>query len=321
MAFLRNLVQTFRDERSRRDKARAIATEILNTYDELQALNSLEPGPKVNELLTNLVGLCASSQDERVVNMTIQVLGSKPLRRVLLELRDMCSTAEFHLESHWSKRIHSREEACDSGVWEPDAWDRLRAFPYFGNYEELVRIELAAIYTVLHAPPAKIAYIGSGPLPLTSFCLLQALTEGPNPWGTSSPTEILNIDRSLDAVATSKALAQDLGLVEKGMQFTASDADDEALDLRGFPVVCLAALVGSTQSEKEGLLCSIASRMDAGAILVTRSAWGLRKCLYPELHITDRLLEHLEVCLVLHPHGHVINSVVVFRVKPGPKAG
>lgn len=69
MAFLRNLVQTFRDERSRRDKARAIATEILNTYDELQALDSLEPGPKVNELLTNLVGLCASSQDERVVNM------------------------------------------------------------------------------------------------------------------------------------------------------------------------------------------------------------------------------------------------------------
>ncbi|TLS27034.1 hypothetical protein PpBr36_04880 [Pyricularia pennisetigena] len=318
MSFLRNLVYSFRDERSRRDKARAIATEILNTYDALQAQDSLEPSPKVNELLTNLVGLCASSQDERVVNM---VLGSKPLRRVLLELREMCSTAEFHLEYHWSKRIHSREEACDSsGVWEPDAWDRLRAFPYFGNYEELVRIELSAIFTVLHAPPAKIAYIGSGPLPLTSFCLLQALTEGPNPWGSSSPIEILNIDRSADAVATSKALAQDLGLVEKGMQFTVSDADDEKLDLSGFPVVCLAALVGATQSEKEDLLCSIASRMDAGALLVTRSAWGLRKCLYPELRITDRLLEHLEICLVLHPHGHVINSVVVARVKPRSKA-
>ncbi|TLD04113.1 hypothetical protein PgNI_11262 [Pyricularia grisea] len=319
MSFLHNLVKSFRDERAQRDKARAIATEILNTYDELQSLDSLAPSPKVNELLTNLVGLCASSQDERVVNM---VLGSKPLRRVLVELRDMCSTAEFHLESHWSKRIHNREEACDSsGVWEPDAWDRLRAFPYFNNYEELVRIELAAIYNVLHTPPAKIAYIGSGPLPLTSFCLLQALTEGPNPWGTKRATEILNIDRSADAVATSKALAQDLGLVEKGMQFTVSDADDEILNLRGFPVVCLAALVGSTQGEKEELLCSIASRMDVGALLVTRSAWGLRKCLYPELHITDRMLEHLEVCLVLHPHGNVINSVLVARVKPRAKSG
>lgn len=318
MSFLRKLVHGSSEGRAHRDKANTIVAEIISTYEDLRALDVLEPCPEVNALLTNLVILCTSSQDLRVVAM---VLKSKPLRHLLPSLRDMCSTAEFLLESHWSKRIHHREDSCDSsGVWEPDAWDRLRAFPYFDNYVELVRIELAAIYTVLDSPPAKIAYIGSGPLPLTSFCLLQTLAEGPNPWGVRDcSVDVLNVDQSREAIVTSRSLAEDLGLTNKGMRFIMASADDESLDLTGCQVVYLAALVGATQDEKESFLQSIASRMDPGALLVTRSAWGLRKCLYPDLHITGRLLQHLEVCLVLHPHGLVVNSVVVARVKPRPK--
>jgi len=46
-------------------------------------------------------------------------------------------------------------------------------------------------------------------------------------------------------------------------------------------VVYLAALVGSTQLEKEKLLVGVASRMKAGSLLLVRSAHGLRTLLYP----------------------------------------
>jgi nicotianamine synthase len=62
------------------------------------------------------------------------------------------------------------------------------------------------------------------------------------------------------------------------MRFLCSEAG--ACDLAEFEVVCLAALVGSTQEEKEVLLVNIVAKMREGAILVVRSAHGLRRVLY-----------------------------------------
>jgi nicotianamine synthase len=50
--------------------------------------------------------------------------------------------------------------------------------------------------------------------------------------------------------------------------------------LTEFDVVYLAALVGSTQEEKEVLLINIVGKMRERAILVVRSAHGLRRALY-----------------------------------------
>jgi nicotianamine synthase len=62
------------------------------------------------------------------------------------------------------------------------------------------------------------------------------------------------------------------------MHFLCAEAG--SCDLRDFDVVYLAALVGSTQAEKEELLKGVVGQMREGAILVIRSAHGLRRVLY-----------------------------------------
>jgi nicotianamine synthase len=146
-------------------------------------------------------------------------------------------------------------------------------FPYYENYLDLTRMELSAIHAVTPITPQKIAFIGSGPLPLSSICLYQALNT------SVSPFTVLNIDHDHDALVQSSSLCQKLG--HGGMQFVCEAAGSLQRGLEEFDVVYLAALVGSTQLEKEKLLVSVAARMKEGSLLVVRSAHGLRTLLYP----------------------------------------
>jgi nicotianamine synthase len=152
----------------------------------------------------------------------------------------------------------------------------LVAFTYFNNYVDLTRLELGAIRAVNVTPIRKIAFIGSGPLPMTSLQLVRIL---------SHPVEILNIDHDCTAISQSSRLCERLGSKAKGMKFICSQAG--TCDLADFDVVYLAALVGSTQEDKEMLLTDIAAKMRRGAVLVVRSARGLRKVLYPVIAIVQ----------------------------------
>ncbi len=100
------------------------------------------------------------------------------------------------------------------------------------------------------------------------------------------------------------------------MEFLCAEATSPTKDLAEFDVVYMAALVGISQAEKEGIMLQVVGRMRPGALLVVRSSWGLRTCLYPEVDLaTERLLTRLEPCVVVHPYGQVVNSVIVARVK------
>ncbi|KLU92778.1 nicotianamine synthase 3 [Magnaporthiopsis poae ATCC 64411] len=293
--------------------AQDAADRIVDAYNSLTRENSLAPSPSVNRILSSLVKLCSEIHDHDTVD---RILHDERVESVLPELRRFCAESEFLLERHWAEWVQSDEDRDVS----TSAWDRLCRFPYYSNYVELVRIELAALFTVLPSPPTKIAYIGSGPMPLTSICIMQALAGVGSPWGAwkGDPlTEILNIDCDDSALRISSEMASQLDLTgEARMRFAKADAKDFDLDLSGYQVVYLAALVGSTNEEKEKCILNVASRMDTGAVILTRSAWGLRKCLYPELQISrPALLRCLDVCLVVHPYGAVVNSVMVARVK------
>jgi len=206
--------------------------------------------------------------------------------------------------------------------------ERLTSFPYYENYEQLTRLELFAISSV--GPlPRKIAFIGSGPLPLSSLCLLQMLKNGTGTAKGSSrmhfmrdPSEpdgdvvILNIDRDEAAIAASLRLSMELGDEGRGMEFICTEAGSDAQDLREFDAVFIAALVGLSQAEKEDIVLKVAAKMRDGAILVIRSTWGLRTCLYPEMDMTtETLLGKLDVCLVVHPYSQVVNSIIIARVR------
>lgn len=248
------------------------------------------------------------------------MLADASLQAVLPSLRRICADAEACLELHWAEHILK-------GKNPDEVFDRLKSFPYYDNYEELTRLELCAILSATKTAPTRVAFIGSGPLPLTSLCLLHSLKNSqlsrslssPSPAAASpgaEPVVVLNVDYNEAAIAASLSLSLALGERGRGMEFICADASSASKDLGEFDVVYMASLVGISQAEKESIILQVASRMRKGALLVVRSSWGLRTCLYPEVDLAvESLLKRLEPCTLLHPYGQVVNSVFVAKVR------
>jgi len=138
-------------------------------------------------------------------------------------------------------------------------------------------MELNALHTVEpDRPLARFAVLGSGPLPLTSVCIADALQHG-----KCGPTCIHNVDQDPLAIAQSRKLCCALGHTEETMCFHCADAQADTLDLYAFDVVYLAALAGTCNEEKHEIIASVVKRMRAEALLVLRTAHSLRGLLYP----------------------------------------
>ncbi|PHH74474.1 hypothetical protein CDD83_4562 [Cordyceps sp. RAO-2017] len=291
--------------------ARNIIDHVLAIHAALRQQADLRPGRPVDELLTSLVERCVQIHDTAVVQ---EVLADPGLRAALPSLQSMCARAECCLEAHWA-------DAIAQGTDADDVYRLLRSFPYYDNYERLARLELCALCS-LGPMPTRVAFIGSGPLPLTSLCLLEALRGGGGGGVGAERRDdvgVLNIDRDEPAIAASRRLAAKLGHRARGTDFVCAEAGSDAVDLAPFDVVYLAALVGASQAEKERLLIDVVRTMREGALAVVRTSWGLRTCLYSQFDVTTKaVLRWLDVCLVLHPYGDIVNSVIVARVKPSP---
>ena len=231
----------------------------------------------------------------------------------------MCSEAEYLLEMHWAERIAM---APDAGA----AAALLESFPYYANYEELTRLEINALLSVEPKLPAKVAFVGSGPLPLTSLQFLWALESGCLPGshpaqglsyrigGADGNIELLNIDHDEPAIRTAKALVAKLGPRGRGMGFMNAAAESDAYDLRRFDAVYLAALVGETQGQKENLLLKVAGKMREGALVVMRTSWGLRSCLYP---VSGRRQKEKKKKKEKRPHEYVLSVLTLLLIKIG----
>lgn len=138
-------------------------------------------------------------------------------------------------------------------------------------------MELNAIASVKPDQPLKkFAILGSGPLPLTSLCILQALKQQNHP-----PVSVHNVDHDSWAISASSELCRKLGHNKDSMNFHCADAKSKSLDLYDFDVVYLAALVGINNEQKNDAILEIVSNMRPGALLMLRSAHSLRGLLYP----------------------------------------
>ncbi|KAL0475995.1 nicotianamine synthase [Neurospora intermedia] len=292
-------------------KAQLIALSILDTHTQLKKLPSYQPGEEINRLLGTLVHTCVQIHPQNIIQ---QILDFPGLQQMLPSLRTICSEAESCLENHWAERALALAHQGHETVLKTLQID----FPYFQNYVDLARLELSAIRAALPPnatkPLKKITFIGSGPLPLTSWCLLDEIrkTAGQN---DMIPT-ICNMDMCPRAIDVSSQLNGALGPWGEGMEFLCGEAGSSSISLEDSDVVYVAALVGLSQEDKEEIFLKVVRTMRPGALLVVRSAWGLRTCLYPAVNVTtERLLGVLECCAVVHPFTDVVNSVVVARVR------
>ncbi|KAJ1425521.1 Nicotianamine synthase [Sesbania bispinosa] len=226
---------------------------------------------------------------------TIDVTKLTPsVQQIRSNLIRLCGEAEGLLESHYSTILSSYHNPLH----------HLSIFPYYSNYLKLALLEFTILTNHCTLLPTKIAFIGSGPLPLTSLVLASKHLK---------TTTFHNYD--LDPSANSKALrlvSTDPDL-SKRMVFHTSDILDVSNALKEYEVVYLAALVGMNKEEKNRIIDHLAKYMAPGAFLMLRSAHGARAFLYPVVDPND--LRGFEVLSVFHPTDDVINSVIIARKK------
>jgi SAM-dependent methyltransferase len=263
------------------------AVTLHRLYRQLAAQASLAPGPVVDALFGRLVDLVTTASLPAVQRL----VDDPVVQAIQPRLHQLCARAETELESAWAERVMASDQPCEE----------LERFPYYGNYGQLTRLEWYAIGGVTTCRPRRVAFVGSGPLPLSAMLLARD-------YGVT----VTSYDRDPGAVEQGRRLAAALGLA--GLTFHRADAC-RCPDLRGYDVVILAALVGMNAPEKRRVLRQLYARLRPGALLAARSAHGARTLLYPALDLGA--LEGLELLAVLHPFHQVINSVVLAQ-KPVP---
>jgi nicotianamine synthase len=257
------------------------ADRIVHLADQLAALSHLRPGPRTNALFGDLVQAILSAPDRQAG----EILAHPEVDGRRGAIRDLSARGETALEHAWAEHI----------VTAPDPRATLATFPYLDNYDRLTALEVRLL---LHAggTPRSVAVLGCGPLPLSTFGYAEALG-----------CPVVGLDRDPAAVALARRVAARVG--PTAVRFEEADAAD--VGLRGYDAVVLAALVGETPSAKAAILHQVAGAMRPGAMLLARSARGLRTLLYPPVDLAA--MAGFEVLEVVHPTDDVVNSVVVAR--------
>ncbi|TQD71180.1 hypothetical protein C1H46_043285 [Malus baccata] len=264
-----------------------LVQRVCELYEKISSLESLKPSQDVNMLFTQLVLACIPPSP---IDVSKLCRGVQEIRSNLIRL---CGEAEGLLENHFSTILGSFEHPLD----------HLDIFPYYSNYLKLSKLEFNILSQHFTRVPSKIAFVGSGPLPLTSIVLAS---------NHLTKTSFDNYD--IDTLANSMALrlvSSDPDL-SKRMVFHTTDIMDVTTALKDYEVVFLAALVGMDKMEKLKIIDHLAKYMAPGATLMLRSAHGARAFLYPVIDPCDDL-RGFEVLSVFHPTDEVINSIVIAR--------
>ncbi|MGH8910157.1 MAG: nicotianamine synthase family protein [Egibacteraceae bacterium] len=262
-----------------------VAQRLCSVHERLRSLDSLAPSPPVNALFSELVRLCSAGDGDHA-------LRCPHVQAIAPSLRRLCARGEYELEREWARRIIDSVEPAGE----------LQRFPYRDNYLQLVEMEMHALYGLGYTRLRRVAFVGSGPLPLSAILL-----------GRRFGLRVDSVDRQAEAHGLAVKVNERLGRC-RSLRFHHRDLLSWE-PLEGFDAVFLAALVGSDRREKRLLLAHLAVRMRPGAVLLVRTAHRLRTLLYPETRLED--LSGFVPKLLLHPLGDVINSIIVAeRITP-----
>uniref|UniRef100_A0A1J3JUM2 Nicotianamine synthase n=1 Tax=Noccaea caerulescens TaxID=107243 RepID=A0A1J3JUM2_NOCCA len=266
-----------------------LVNTICDLYEKISKLETLKPCQDVDTLFKQLVSTCIPPNPN--IDVTKMSESIQEMRSNLIKL---CGEAEGHLEHHFTSILNSFED---------NPLHHLNLFPYYDNYLKLSKLEFDLLEQNLNGSvPKTVAFIGSGPLPLTSIVLASYHLK-------DSIFHNFDIDSTANSVAA-RLVSSDPDLSQR-MFFHTVDVMDVTESLKGFDVVFLAALVGMDKQEKIKVIEHLEKHMSPGALLMLRSAHGPRAFLYPIVEPCD--LQGFQVLSIYHPTDEVINSVVISR--------
>ncbi|XAR51182.1 Nicotianamine synthase [Bertholletia excelsa] len=263
-----------------------LIAHIMQLHESISKLESLRPSKQVNALLTQLVKLCTLPSSIEVSNLPNEV---QAMRGSLIRL---CGEAEALLELEFAALV------CQT----PNPTNNLHLFPYYGNYVKLANLEYNILRDNGIVNPKKVAFVGSGPMPLTSIILATHHL-------FVSIFDNYDIDDSANTMAR-KIVSSDAEL-ERRMRFKTQDVMEAREELGEYDLIFLAALVGMSKEEKMKVIAHVRKHMKPGGALLLRSVKAARAFLYPV--VEEDHLSGLEVLSVFHPMNDVINSVILAR--------
>ncbi|KAF7025807.1 hypothetical protein CFC21_037964 [Triticum aestivum] len=284
-------------------EAAALVKKIASIHAALSKLPPLSPSSDADALFTTLVAACVTSSP--AVNVTS--LGPEA-GRMRDDLVRLCADAEARLEAQCADAL----AALDG-----DPLDHLgRLFPFYDSYARLGELEHALLSR--HAPdhlavPARVAFLGSGSLPLSP--LLVAARHMTDAAVDCYDRCAAANDRASRLLLRPRADDDEKrgGLAER-MSFRTADVEDLTRDLAAYDVVLLAAPVGVSPGQKARVVAHLGEHMADGAVHVARSAHGARGFLCAVLEPADVARGGFQVLAVHHPDDRqVINSIIVAR--------
>ncbi|CAI9287229.1 unnamed protein product [Lactuca saligna] len=242
-----------------------LVEKVCQIYDKISKLETLKPSKDVDTLFSQLVFTCIPPSSVNILTLP------KDIQEIRSKLIRLCGEAEGHLEAHFSTLLATFQNPLH----------HLDVFPYYSNYLKLSRLEYDILSEHCSAqswPPKRVAFVGSGPLPLTSIVLASYHLK---------ETTFHNYD--IDSLANAMAsclVAPDPDLSRR-MIFHTTDIMDVTDELKKYDVIFLAALVGMDIDEKLKVVQHLAAYMTPGSILMLRSAHGARAFLYPVVDPQD----------------------------------
>ncbi|KAI3448493.1 hypothetical protein Pfo_005158 [Paulownia fortunei] len=249
-----------------------LVQKVCELYEKISKLETLTPSKDVDILFTRLVATCIPPHPIDVANLCTKI------KRIRNNLIILCSQAEGLLEKHYSTILGSYENPLD----------HLDIFPYYSNYLKLSRREFDLLGHHC-SNPSRVAFVGSGPLPLTSIVLATRYLN-------SAVFHNYDVDASANSMAMK--LVESHPDLSKRMEFRTTDImNASGAALKNYDVVFLAALVGMETDEKMRVIEHLAKHMAPGRFSCSGAPMGL-------------------VLSVYHPSDDVINSVVVARKCP-----
>lgn len=267
-------------------RAEYVVQTVKAAYSVLREEEDLSPrNPRINNALDRLVKTLSESYTPEEEKRVLLDRGVQEIRGAML---GKLSQAESAMELFWSEKF------CEKPViTQKDMQD----FWYWQNYSDLVGGEVAHLPNRRYDPDESICFVGSGPLPLTAFCLTQM---------TGKPVTCVDCDET--ACNAAEIFIHKAGL-EKSIKIVHSDGDD--YNYKKHPAVLVASLVPN----KEDIMARIQeSRKDACVGL--RSAERLHTLLYDPV---DETTPGVSCCTQMGRTAHdpkIINTTLFMMIPP-----
>jgi hypothetical protein len=260
-----------------------IIDQYKHAYKILMDEHDLSPNnPIINQtlylLVTNLGNLFEHELEE-------EILSNREIGKIRSDMLRMLETAETLMEFHYAEKF----------IKDTPNINNLKNFIYWDNYEKLVDIELNKLFEIVERQRlSSIAFVGSGPLPLSAILLQQQI------W-----RPVVCLDINTEAYNLGKKLIEQYSL-QHSLKFVLADGASFHYD--GYDLVWIASLVPNKEEVVKRIY-----ETNPNAIVAIRSVDGIYQLLYEPVDAT--VFRHA-VCEEIgrtKANSSIINSTIFYR--------